>query len=585
MSDLLHRRGLVPEREVLWTVSTLAAWPSIDLDDKPPDPRILDRLPPELTLSQALCPWRQVGRDIAIAVADPEVYARHETTLRRVFGSIRPVLAPRDAIRTAITKSRRLRLIARAEKRTATEQSCRRALLPLPGGARLPVAFGLGVVAILAPQALFLSLIGLSCVTLMLFTALRLHAILCALWPRPSEDGATLSADRPVITLLIPLFKEGGVVPHLIRNLRALTYPREKLDVILITEASDTETREAISASNPPPWMRQLTVPEGAVQTKPRAMNYALDHAEGEIVGIYDAEDAPEPDQLLKVARRFSFAPAEVVSLQARLDYFNPHTSWVARCFTLEYATWFSLVLPALARFGWPIPLGGTSVFMRKSALEELGAWDAHNVTEDADLGLRLTRAGYRTELINSWTMEEANHRPLPWVRQRSRWLKGYAMTWAVHAVPHGRLVRDLGVWGTVGVHTIFLGTVLQFTLMPVLWMAALGVPGPWAPFQPGGTFGYVFVLLLFAEAVGLLATYTAMRKRKAQRLRRWIPLMIPYFWLGTFAVYKALYEWLVRPFYWDKTDHGIVQQPEQSPVMGYSAASSLRRVTKATDR
>lgn len=583
--DILYRRGLTPEGEIHKTLHALTGWPRIDLADKPPDPRILDRVPPGLALSEAICPWRQVGRDIAIAVADPEAYTRHEATLRAIFGRIRPVLAPRTDIRTAVTKSRRFRLTARAEGRPPEDQSCRRRLLPLPGGGRVAVLGALLAFAMLAPNLLFMALLGAATVTLILFTALRLFAITDALWRNEAGAAIFLGGGRPVITLLIPLFREGGVAPQLIRNLRALNYPPEKLDVILITEASDFETRATLARADLDPWMRLLTVPEGTIQTKPRALNYALDHAEGEIVGIYDAEDAPEPDQLLKVARRFAAAPAEVVSLQARLDYYNPHTNWVSRCFTLEYATWFSLILPALARFGWPIPLGGTSVFVRKKALEELGAWDAHNVTEDADLGLRLARAGYRTELIDSWTMEEANHRPIPWIRQRSRWLKGYAMTWAVHACPPGRLARHIGWWGALGVHTIFLGTVLQFSLMPVLWLAALGLPGPWAQLMPGGGFGYLWVLFLTAEVAALVATFVAMRHRKDQGLRRWIPVMIPYFWLGTAAVYKALFEWVVRPFYWDKTDHGIVAQTLDDEPKIYSAASSLRRVTKATDR
>ena len=84
------------------------------------------------------------------------------------------------------------------------------------------------------------------------------------------------------------------------------------------------------------------------------------------------------------------------------LDFYNPRTNWLARCFTIEYAGWFRLVLPGLAA-PWPaVPLGGTTLFFRRDVLEQLGGWDAHNVTEDADLGMRLARHGYRTELIDT---------------------------------------------------------------------------------------------------------------------------------------------------------------------------------------
>jgi len=219
----------------------------------------------------------------------------------------------------------------------------------------------------------------------------------------------------------------------LIELLQALNYPRSHLEIILLSEQTDPQTRALLNKTPLPRWIKILNVPQGQVQTKPRAMNYALPFCQGDIIGIYDEEDAPEPDQLIKVAAQFAHAPQDVVCLQGRLDFYNTHSNWLGRCFTIEYATWFRVILPGLARLGGVIPLGGTTLFFRRSALDHLQGWDAHNVTEDADLGVRLSRHGWRCDILDSTTFEEANNRPLAWVKQRSRWLKGYAMTYFVH--------------------------------------------------------------------------------------------------------------------------------------------------------
>ena len=180
-------------------------------------------------------------------------------------------------------------------------------------------------------------------------------------------------------------------------------------------------------------------MPADALKTKPRAMNYALPFCRGDIVGVYDAEDRPDPGQIRAVVQHLQAAPPEVACVQGYLDFYNSADNWLSRCFTLEYAIWFRVVLLGVQRLGLPIPLGGTSVFFRRGVLEQIGAWDAHNVTEDADLGMRLARFGYRCEMIASTTWEEANCRVGPWIRQRSRWLKGYALTWATPHAPAGR--------------------------------------------------------------------------------------------------------------------------------------------------
>ncbi|MEM8548878.1 MAG: glycosyltransferase, partial [Pseudomonadota bacterium] len=226
-----------------------------------------------------------------------------------------------------------------------------------------------------------------------------------------------------MVSLLVPLFREKDIAGSLIGRLSKLTYPKSRLEALLILEAEDLQTRKVLAATDLPPWMRVITVPPGALQTKPRAMNYARRFAHGEIIGIYDAEDAPAPYQIEAVVAHLERADDDVACVQGILDYYNPTANWLARCFTIEYASWFRILLPGLARIGVPIPLGGTTVFFRSAALDALHGWDAHNVTEDADLGMRLARHGWRTELVDSVTLEEANCRFWPWIKQRSRWL------------------------------------------------------------------------------------------------------------------------------------------------------------------
>ena len=246
--------------------------------------------------------------------------------------------------------------------------------------------------------------------------------------------------------------------------------------------------------------------------------------------------------------------------MQAALDYYNPRNSWIARCFTLEYALWFRLVLPGIERLGLPLPLGGTSVFLRRDILRQLGGWDAHNVTEDADLGIRLARHGYRTRMINSVTQEEANCRALPWVRQRSRWIKGYMVTWLVHMRRPATLWHQLGSRGFIGFQIVFLGSLAQVLLVPLLWTLwsiPLGLGHPLASVIPPAGLTTLAAVFLLAEVSGTVLSVIALN-RSGQRISLlWIPTLHAYFPLGTLAAVKAVAETLVSPFYWDKTGHG----------------------------
>ncbi|MGB4828799.1 MAG: glycosyltransferase, partial [Paracoccaceae bacterium] len=228
--------------------------------------------------------------------------------------------------------------------------------------------------------------------------------------------------------------------------------------------------------------------------------------------------------------------------------------------------TWFRLILPGVARLGLAVPLGGTTLFFRRSVIEELGGWDAHNVTEDADLGIRLARHGYRTELLDTVTGEEANCRVIPWIKQRSRWIKGYMMTWAVHMRQPRLLARQLGAWRFLGFQIMFLGTILQFLLAPLMWSfwsIPLGLGHPLSSVLSQGDVLAISMAFILSEVVNLTLGIIALKRSRHRLSPLWVATLHFYFPLAALAAYKGLWEMLTRPFYWDKTSHGIYDPAE----------------------
>lgn len=527
----------------------------------PPDRDLLRRYGAAEALRHNLLPWRRRNGHVLILTASPQDFDRRADFLRALYGpDTRPLPCPLPLIHKALLTHAAADLAEAASRRTPAIASCRSfdrvtvALSCLAGAAALLAA------AIAAP-ALFLSgLLLLSCLSLVALTLLKITAAIAALRHPPTPAPPLADEDLPTISLLIALYGEADIAPRLIRRLSAIDYPRDRLEILILVEAEDSATRDALSRAALPGWMRVLPVPPGHIRTKPRALNFGLDFTRGSIIGIYDAEDAPAADQLRQVAASFAAAPARVACLQGALDFYNPRTNWIARCFTMEYAVWFRLVLPGLARLGLPLPLGGTTLFLRRDVLSALGGWDAHNVTEDADLGLRLARHGWETRLLPSTTLEEANCHPIPWIRQRSRWTKGYLVTWAVHMRNPARLWRDFGPRRFLAVQTLILGSLLQVLLAPLHWAFFLLPPGPDHPLAAILTAPILLAITgfyLVAEACSILLIALALRRAGHPPQWPWLPLTIPYFLMATLAGMKALAEIATRPFHWDKTRHG----------------------------
>ncbi|HLQ19278.1 MAG TPA: glycosyltransferase [Tabrizicola sp.] len=561
LPDVLRARGLVVERDLLGVDARNWGIRLVDLDSALPDPRLIDAVGVTDCLRHGLVPWQQVGGITVVATSRPEEFRRLRPMLESRLGPVAAGIASSRAILAAIHARRGEQLALAAETRVAPAESCR----SWPRLHQSPVAMGalfLALAAVaFAPLGTGLAVLAFGIFSLACLTALKIIATIAALraplpGPTPPSDGIA-----PVVSIIVALYSEADIAPRLVRRLARLDYPVELLDVILAVEAEDHITLDALAQAELPPWMRVVVVPEGQVKTKPRALNHALDHARGAIVGVYDAEDAPEPDQLRRVVERFQRSGPEVACLQGVLDYYNPRTNWLSRCFTIEYAGWFRLVLPGLARLGLVVPLGGTTLFFRREVLDRLGAWDAHNVTEDADLGIRLARHGYRTELIDTVTHEEANCRPLPWIKQRSRWIKGYMMTWVVHMRSPLQLWRQLGPRGFLGFQVLFLGTIAQFLLAPLLWsfmLLPLGVDHPLYAALPVPAVWAIAIAFFLSEAANILIGALGLGRTRHGLSLLWVLTLKVYYPLASLAAYKGLIELATRPFYWDKTTHGL---------------------------
>jgi glycosyltransferase XagB len=377
----------------------------------------------------------------------------------------------------------------------------------------------------------------------------------------------------PPYTVLVPLFKETEILGQLMTALLMIDYPREKLDIKLILEEGDVPMLRAVAEFELPRHFDVVIVPAGKPQTKPRALSYALQFARGSLVTIYDAEDVPDQRQLRQAAEAFATAPAEVVCLQAVLCFYNPNDNWLTRQFAAEYASLFRVMLPALAQRKLPILLGGTSNHFRRQALEACGGWDPFNVTEDADLGLRLARLGLRCDLLASNTLEEANMELGNWLKQRRRWLQGFLQSWLVHMREPLRLYREIGAFGFWTVQCLTLGVFCSALLHPFL--LAFGIwnlsPGNIASL-PNSPVAYLLAGMSVTILVGGYAAAMIMAARGLAlegMKKRWsVIASLPLYWLlMSVAAWLAVWDFAVSPFYWHKTRHGFPSAQSLSRV------------------
>lgn len=420
--------------------------------------------------------------------------------------------------------------------------------------------FSLGLAAIaslLSP--LFLGMVGIRLACTFLSRARMRQPLLNA-------DDASL----PVYTVIAALYREKEIARRLVAALSRLDYPAAKLDVKLVVEEDDHETQALLGQIDLPGFMDIIVAPPGFPRTKPRALNIALPLALGECVVVYDAEDIPDRDQLRFAAGIFAQNGPDVACLQARLTIGNIRESILSRLFAIEYAALFDVINPGLAEIGCPIPLGGTSNHFRTDALRIAGGWDAWNVTEDADLGIRLARLGYRVKDLPSWTREEAPAGFLNWHRQRTRWMKGFIQTCISHSRSPWATLRELGAGRFVGALIVSAGTVLSALGYPFFlglclfgWTNGYGDdPNLWDLFWRRESM----TLFIFGTMAMFIPAWTALVRRKMGSLIPWTIFLPVYYLLVSLAAWRSLWELAYAPFYWHKTDHGFAPDILQHP-------------------
>ena len=447
----------------------------------------------------------------------------------------------------------------------------------------LPVSVAILALYLWQPTATSLVLEALLALFFLAWLVLRLTGVTVRPETRPPISVGA-DAELPIYTVIAALYREARSVDKLLRALDRLDYPPEKLDIILAIEADDGETRAAIAARTSKRPLSVIVVPPGDPRTKPKALNVALAFARGAYTVVYDAEDQPEPDQLRRALAAFAIAGDKLACVQARLSIDNTEDSLLTRLFTAEYAAQFDVFLGGLAALGLPLPLGGSSNHFATAVLREVGGWDAFNVTEDADLGMRLARFGYRSGVIASTTYEEAPAQLGPWLRQRTRWFKGWMQTWLVHMRQPLRLWRELGPAGFWTFQLVVGGNVLSALVHP-LFAASLA-------YACVANSGLNLDILLALYGVNLTSGYVSSAvlgwiglSRRRLTGTAWVLLLTPLHWLLlSWAAWRALYQLLIAPSLWEKTEHGLARHSRRIRRLTQSLLALERELAAARE-
>jgi cellulose synthase/poly-beta-1,6-N-acetylglucosamine synthase-like glycosyltransferase len=376
---------------------------------------------------------------------------------------------------------------------------------------------------------------------------------------------ALAHANWPTYTILCPLYREAAVVPQFVKAMKALDYPPERLQILFLTEEDDVTTRNAIKALKLPSHFEIITVPDGQPRTKPRACNYGLLRARGSYAVIFDAEDIPDPLQLKKAVLAFANSGPNTACVQAKLNFYNATQNILTRWFTAEYSSWFDMTLPGLQTLKVPLPLGGTSNHFRTDVLRTVGAWDPFNVTEDCDLGLRLGSHRMKTVILDSTTLEEANSQYKNWIRQRSRWIKGYMQTYLVYMRNPLEYLRKGQIRQFLSLQFIIGGKTAILLINPLMWMLLLVyillhsvVAGAYHILYPTPVLYMASLCLIFGNILYIYTHIIGCMKHQHYSLVK-STLLIPIYWaIASGAAYMALYQLIIKPHFWEKTLHGF---------------------------
>lgn len=573
LREFVCHHGLVTEATAGRAIAALNELDYVEPATLAVDGDVVRGLPSRFAFKHGVLPWREQDGITDIAVAepdDPQMRAR----LQEHYGKIRLSVAPKVAILAALEHAHAPDNIFAATSKLAESRPVDSAAVTFTQRQKLAAAI-LGVLGLIAfvlwPLNTFIAFNIAASLFYLTSSAYKIllarHSFLNEIvTPTTPEEVAALDEARlPVFTILMPMYREAAIVHTLVESIAKLDYPRHKLDVKLLLEEDDEETPAALAEMDLLPHFHVVMVPDALPKTKPKACNYGLLLARGEITVIYDAEDEPDPDQLKKVVVAFAKGDPSMVCVQCKLNYYNRTQNLLTRWFTTEYSQWFDIFLPGLDSQDVPIPLGGTSNHFMTAELVSLGAWDPYNVTEDADLGIRLSKNHWRTGVVDSTTYEEANPDLHNWIRQRSRWIKGYMQTWLVHMRHPITLLKTLGVKSFLSFQLTVGGTCVGFLLNPFYWLLTVAFI-----LSEAGVIRAAFPgIVYFAASFGLIVgNFAFMYLNVAGSMRRGYfdlvkyALISPIYWvLMSWAAWKGLIQLITKPHYWEKTEHGLATE------------------------
>ena len=569
LGDTLLGEGAVGPLPLSRAIATHRGLPHVNLRDMPPDESLLESAHVHEYIARRALPWRREGEALVVATSEPGTAlsswaeTRFGMPCRFVIASDYDIrMAIEERFSSALDEESRLHL-----HRIRPQHSARRTFTLEQRTVFSGLTLGTLFAVVYAPwtsaawAAIFLHALY---ATTMIFKLLVFgEGLRCPPLQAGAEaDGAPL----PLYTILVPLYDEAVSLPHLMAALKRLDYPASKLDIKLLLEQEDAATHEAAQALKLPWNVEIIRLPPSFPRTKPKALNYGLRFARGEFLTVYDAEDAPDPAQLKRAVAAFRALPEKVVCLQARLSYYNAADNLLTAWFALEYGALFGAMLPGLQSLGIPLPLGGTSNHTAVRRLRKLGAWDPFNVTEDADLGVRLSLFGLKTAMLDSVTLEEAPLCAHAWFRQRSRWVKGYMQTWLVHMRDPFAAWRRMGTVGFFGLHYFVGMAPVTFLTAPLVWGVTLMTWLKLPLAMPPWFIALANANLLLHFGVHWVQAFYAMPRLPEYQRHRWrfrlAALTYPFYWaLHSLAAYKALWQLLFRPHFWEKTAHGLAKR------------------------
>lgn len=570
--DVLMSLGYIKPRELAIVLARYLGIDVVRLSTLTLDSGWISLLPEEFMRARMVIPFETIGNRLSLAMADPTDLNTIREIEKTTGFKVVPYVTTKEDIRLTLERFFKGRYLYEATEKLSKES-------PAESGRRI----------LSRRQALFLSLIvavslfwiyldwvsylifWFSFLNLWYLLTMGLKLVLALKGAKhgfehnitQEEMKSLKDQELPIYTILLPVYKEPEVLPQLFEAIRELDYPKAKLDVKVLFEEDDRETLEMAKSLAPEPFFEFLIVPTSRPKTKPKACNWGLLFARGKYITIYDAEDRPEPDQLKKAILVFRKAhDPRMICVQAALDYYNPTQNILTRWFTLEYDVWFRLFMPGLSSIDTIIPLGGTSNHFVSEKLKELMGWDPFNVTEDADLGVRLAARGYRTTTVNSTTWEEANSVLWGWIKQRSRWVKGYMQTYLVHLRNSMTLIRTVGIKNFLlfqlnigGVPFVLLANPVTFALL-VAWFSFQ--PHFITVIFPNAIHPFALVNFLVGNFLFVYMSIIALNYSRKYELVLYT-LSLPIYWiLMSVGAYVALYELLRRPFHWQKTQHGL---------------------------